>query len=599
MMPLALAVLVSFILSPIVRFFQRKGLGPRLSVALTMIVAFLLVGGTGMLILGEFRTLANELPEYQQKIRKRIADVHFVLKTGSLGKVQNTVKEVVNELKKEDPPVTKNASPVPVVLKETGGTFDLTILKPLFGPLVTTGLVIVLVIFMLLRREDLRDRVLQLAGRNRLVTTTKAIDEAGKQVSRYLLRQFLVNTCFGITVGAGFGLLGLPYALLWGFFAGVARFVPYVGVALGLAGPFLLGLAVLDGWTTLLLIVGVFIGLEVLTGMLIEPLIYGHGVGVSEVALLVMIAFWTWLWGGIGLVLATPLTVCLLVISKSVPDLKFIALFLSREPGLDVHQVFYHRLIAKDEAETQQIVTTFRQTRSQADLFEELFIPTLVACRRDTQQQKLTEADRHFIFAAVRKMIEGEKTFKLADVPKVGVLPGEQGTPPAPSSPWMLGYPAHDEADELVLLMLAELLRADHWRMRVIAPGLSPAAAVTEAASDQPAVICLGCLQPDSTATERDLFKELGSCIFRSPVIIGCWGGIDHEIAQRLLPGVATNIGWTLTETKKHLIQQSQATPDSPRPTTTGEVNGECPTAFKTDGITARKLPIKFVEQTI
>jgi predicted PurR-regulated permease PerM len=159
MMPLALAVLVSFILSPIVRFFQRKGLGPRLSVALTMIVAFLLVGGTGMLILGEFRTLANELPEYQQNIRKRIADVHFVLKTGSFGKVQNTVKEVVNELKKEDPPATKSAPPVSVVVKETGGALDFTMLKPLFSPLVTAGLVVVLVIFMLLRREDLRDRV--------------------------------------------------------------------------------------------------------------------------------------------------------------------------------------------------------------------------------------------------------------------------------------------------------------------------------------------------------------------------------------------------------------------------------------------------------
>jgi predicted PurR-regulated permease PerM len=296
LMPIALAVLLSFILSPIVSLLRRRGLGQRMSVAFTVVLAFLLIGCIGMLIVSEFKGLANELPKYQQNIRRKIADLHVAVKTGSLGKLRQTMHEVMKELKKDDPleSETKSAAPIPVVVKDTGAPLDLAFVKALLGPAVTASLVVVLVVFMLLRREDLRDRLLQMAGYGRMVVTTKAIDEAGKQVSRYLLRQFLVNTGFGIIAGLGFGLMGLPYALLWGFFAGVARFVPYLGAVLGVAGPILMSLAVSDGWTALLMVIGFFVCLELLAGLLIEPLVYGQGIGVSEVALLIMIAFWTW-----------------------------------------------------------------------------------------------------------------------------------------------------------------------------------------------------------------------------------------------------------------------------------------------------------------
>jgi hypothetical protein len=255
-----------------------------------------------------------------------------------------------------------------------------------------------------------------MAGEGRFAVTSKALGEAGKHVSRYLFRQFLVNVGFGASVGIGLAIIGLPYALLWGFIAGVARFVPYVGPVLGVVSPLLMSLAVFDGWTTLLLVLGLFTCLEVITNMFIEPLVYGHGIGVSEVALLVMIAFWTWLWGAIGLVLAAPLTVCLMVISKSVPSLRFIELLLCRESALDIHRVFYHRLITHKKDEAANLVETFRKDHSKLELFEQMFIPALIACRRDHQRHKLTDEDRQSILQTIRQFIEKDSNHISAGI---------------------------------------------------------------------------------------------------------------------------------------------------------------------------------------
>ena len=361
LIPIALAVLLTFILAPIVTGLRRKGLGRTASVLVTVILTFVLLAGIGAMILVEFRSLANELPNYRHNIRKKVSDFRLATKGGSLEKVQNTVKEVIEDIKRDDPKATNGPPAVPVVVTEgkTAEAPGLSFLGPLMEPLASAGLVVVLVIFMLLRREDLRDRLLRLAGYGRLAATTKAIDEAGKLVSKYLLRQCLLNVIFGTGLGIGLFFIGVPYAVLWGFLAFAARFIPYVGPLLGAVAPALLSLAVFNTWTPPLLVIALVVGWELINNLLLEPVIYGQSVGVSEVALLIMIAFWTWLWGPIGLVLATPLTVCLMVISKSVPELEFIALLLSRETALDAHHVFYQRLVAKDRDEAQEIVETF------------------------------------------------------------------------------------------------------------------------------------------------------------------------------------------------------------------------------------------------
>jgi predicted PurR-regulated permease PerM len=540
LMPIALAILLTFVLTPVVNFFRRAGIGPRFSVALAVALAFTFIGGIGTLILGEFRSLANNLPVYDQNIRARVADFQVAIRSGSLGKVRHTMEAVVKELKKEDSPEARSAgAPIPVVLRETGGSLDVALLKSLFGPVITAGLIITLVIFMLLRREDLRDRLLQMAGHGRLVTTTKAIDEAGRHVSRYLLQQLLVNTGFGCIAGFGFWLIGIPYALLWGFFAGLARFVPYLGAFIGISGPLLLSVAVFGGWATLLMVLGFFICLEVLTAMLIEPLFYSHGIGVSEVALLVMIAFWTWLWGAPGLVLATPLTVCLMVISKSVANLGFVSLLLSHKPALDAHQVFYHRLIAREPENAHAAAQKFLTEHSRAELFEQVLIPALISCRRDLQKHQLKPEDQVFIHQTIRDFLKGRQP--------------ESNTPAWSSDyPWVLAAPAHDEADELALLMLAEFLAEDGVPVQVIRSGSLSAETLVE--KKHPAAVCLGFLPQGPGSSARDLCARFAASFGHLPIILACWRKPDAERARLQFEDLSVEITGTLAETRNRLL---------------------------------------------
>lgn len=565
LIPIALAILLTFILSPVVSVLRRRGLPRALAVTVTVVFASMLLGAIGTMITLEFRSLANELPEYRQNIRGKISDLRLASKGGSIEKVQETVKVVMDEIYKEDSTTATNTAAVPVVV--TGGKGVTQPGGPHVGPLVdqlaSAGLVIVLVIFMLLRREDLRDRLLRLAGYGRLAATTKAIDEAGKRVSKYLLCQCLLNGAFGVGLGVGLFFIGLPYAFLWGFLGAVARFIPYVGPVLGAAAPMLMSLAVFTEWTAPLLIIGSVLVWELINNMILEPLIYGQGTGVSEVALLIMIAFWTWLWGPIGLVLAAPLTVCLMVISKSVPELGFINLLLSSEPALDPYHAFYQRLVAKDHDEVEDIVKTFLQKGSRLDLFEQLLIPTLITCRHDYERNRLTDQDQQYVFRVIRQMLdEPEGPARIQEDLLTGKLTPQssEASPPA-DRPLILGCPANDEADELALMMLAELLRAEDWPMRILSTEMLSSETIAEVEKAQAAVVCVGFL-PNGALFPLPVFcKRLRSAFPGLPIVVGCFGGKMREQALSRLSGSVQAVGWTLAETKNQLVQFGQTTP--------------------------------------
>jgi predicted PurR-regulated permease PerM len=565
LIPIALAVLLTFILAPIVTGLRRKGLGRTPSVLVTVILTFVFLAGIGAMIFVEFRSLANELPNYRQNIRKKVADLRLATKGGSLEKVQNTVKEVLQDIKREDLKTTNAPPAVPVVVTEerTAQAPGLSFLGPLVEPLASAGLVIVLVIFMLLRREDLRDRLLRLAGYGRLAATTKAIDEAGKLVSRYLLRQCLLNAIFGTGLGIGLFFIGLPYAMLWGFLAFAARFIPYVGPLLGGVAPALLSLAVFHTWTPPLLVIALVVGWELINNMILEPVIYGQSVGVSEVALLVMIAFWTWLWGPIGLVLATPLTVCLMVISRSVPDLEFIALLLSRETALDPHHVFYQRLVAKDRDEAQEIVELFLKDHSRTELFDHLLIPTLISCRHDYGADRITDQDQELVHQVIRQLLALEEGDNLmvasSDVEKL--KPQRLGKNQAANRPLVLGCPGNDEADELALLMLAELLRDDDWPAQVLSAQILKSESLAEVEKAQPALICIGFLPEGPLFPVRQLCKQLRSRFPKMTLVIGRWGAKERSKIQHSLSDLVEAIGWNLAESKNQIIQLAQISP--------------------------------------
>jgi len=558
--PIALAILLTFILAPMVTGLRRRGFGRTWSVLLTVALAIALLSGIAGVIFYQLRSLADDLPAYRQNISQKINDLRLASRGGSLEKVQETVKGVLREVNQESAAGATNTLAVPVrVTNPAPGELSLPLFGPFLAPLATSGLVTVLIIFMLLRREDLRDRLLRLAGYGRLVATTKAIDEAGKRVSKYLLRQFLINSGFGIVIGLGLFAIGLPYAILWGVLAAVARFIPYAGPVLGGAAPILMSLAVFDSWTAPLMIVGLVIVLELIQNLVVEPLVYGQSIGVSEVALLIMIAFWTWLWGSIGLVLAAPLTVCLMVICKSVPDLEFIGLLLSSEPALEPHHVFYQRLVAKDEDEAREIVDSWLKEHSRMELFEQLLIPTLISCRRDGKQERLSTEDQAFVFRIIRQILEEAES---ASQPKNGAAAGgtaDEKLRPPTERPLILGCPANDEADELALLMLAELLRGEQWSMRVLSSQTLSSERISEVEKAQPTLVCLGFLPHGPVSPLRQFCKRLRARFPNIRIVLGRWGAKESEKAEHPTGDLAQAIGWSLAETQNQVVQFAKA----------------------------------------
>ncbi len=551
LIPIALAILLTFILSPIVTVLRRRGLGRAPAVLVTVVLTFVLMAAFTTVIVVEFQHLANELPTHRQNIRKKTLELRSASKGGAIEKVQNTIQEVIEDVEKETPRKSRsNAVPV-VITGERTGNQATPIIEMLVKPLGTGAFVIVLSVFMLLRREDLRDRLLRLAGYGRLAATTKAIDEAGRQVSRYLLRQSLLNAGYGLAMGVGLFFIGVPYSILWGVLAAVARFVPYVGPWVGALAPILMSLAALEGWTAPLLVTALVICLELVCNMFLEPVLYGQSIGVSEVALLIMMAFWTWLWGPIGLVLSAPLTVCLMVLSDSVPDLEFINLLLNSKPALEPRLIFYQRLIARDPEDAAEIACGFVKRHSTMGLFEDLFIPALASCRIDRARKEISEDEYQYILEMVHHLVREHAPAEP-----------ETETDPAVSGPnrriLVVGCPANDRADEIALTMLAALLPRETWEMRVLAAERLVSENIQEVLDLRPRVICLGFLPGRPLFAVRQFCKRIRSANPRCPVVAGVWGAADREAASELLAGLVDAFGASLAEARNQVVELGQ-----------------------------------------
>jgi predicted PurR-regulated permease PerM len=340
--PTGTSGLLTFLLSPLVTRLERW-IGRIAAVLLVVATIFSLTGVAGWVLTRQLVDLATRLPDYKINIETKIRS--FQLPSGGpFKRLSETVAELKKDLHGSDAPTVSQATGKPgsavavpasaapaqqvqVVETSTANPLQLlqVILSPLLGPLGTAGLVILLVIFMLLKREDLRSRLIRLIGQGRISATTRAMEDAGQRVSRYLLMQFLVNVSFGIAVAVGLFFIGMPNAILWGAFATMLRFIPYIGPWIAAAFPIILSLAVSPTWMMPLLTLGIFVSLELICSNVIEPWLYGSSTGVSSIALIVAAVFWTWLWGPIGLLLSTPLTVCLVVMGRHVPRLVFSA----------------------------------------------------------------------------------------------------------------------------------------------------------------------------------------------------------------------------------------------------------------------------------
>ena len=554
LIPLALAALLTFLLAPLVTRLERW-VGRIAAVLTVVIMIFAGVGSVGWILTRQVIDLATQLPNYKENIRTKL-HAFRISKGDPFFAVSKTVEDLKKELPGEaaeevapnvtrapgkppviSPPVApSNATPVRVVQTSKGGSMDLlrTMLAPLLGPAGTAALVLLLVIFMLLQREDLRGRVIRLIGQGRISATTRALDDAAKRVSRYLLMQLIVNVSYGIPVAIGLYFIGVPNAILWGGLATVLRFIPYVGPWIGAAMPVALALAVSPGWLMPFLTLGLFVMLELLSANFMEPWLYSSTTGVSSIALIVGAVFWTWLWGPVGLVMATPLTVCLVVMGRHVPRLSILTVLLSDEEALTPAEDCYHRLLRPGDEDENEFVHAYLEEHSVASLYDSVFIPVISVAEIDARQESLDQDQLLRVEQSLRDIIDD---LALRPLEHSAAEPGADNDATMTASVaarcrvYCLG--ARAERDQLASAMLAHLLQQAGCDGR-IAPTAWDPGEFTNLARDTPVdVVCISVVAPSTVIHARFLCRKIRAQFPAMEILVGVWGAVDGVPAAR------------------------------------------------------------------
>ncbi|WP_291685132.1 AI-2E family transporter [Bradyrhizobium sp.] len=488
LVPVALAVLFSFVLAPFVIRLQSWRVPRTLSVLIAVFVGFSIIFSMGGLMVSQANRLAEELPGYQQTLREKIQGLRGVAAGGSgtLERASKVLRELDTELQN---PARGQAAidglrrqpldrPIPVEIRQPDpGTLTtlVAIIQPLIQPLTTTGIVVIFVIFILLQRQDLRNRFIRLAGSQDMQRTTAALDDAGQRLSRLFLNQIIVNASFGLIIGIGLQLIGVPSAPLWGLLAMILRFVPYVGSPISAVFPLILAAAVGSGWGMLVMTAALFGTLQLIAGQVVEPLVYGRSSGLSPVAIVISASFWTWLWGPIGLVLATPLTVCLVVVGRHVDRLQFFDVLLGNEPALTPPQLVYQRMLAGDPIEASQQAQTYLAGASLEDYYDTIMLDGLRLAEADARLGRLDRERIDRILATVTEVVDDLEphedrlpTEALAPELASGLARLEQVTDVGSSTPllerWerpgaVLCIPGSGKLDEAAVLILTQMLK--------------------------------------------------------------------------------------------------------------------------------------------
>jgi predicted PurR-regulated permease PerM len=570
LVPIALAMLLTFVLTPPVTWLERW-IG-RIPAVLAMVtLVFTVLGLVGWGLARQMDHLAEDLPRYRVNILAKIADVRGAGKGGSVEKLQETIEDIKTDLGKSDVPRGTVSRPVVVTSEQVAGFSGFTWLGPIVGPVGTAGLVLAMVIFMLLERRDLRDRAIGLFGHGQLAITTKAFDEAGTRVSRQLLMQSLVNLVYGIAAGAGLYFLGVPYPLVWAALAAVLRFIPYVGPVLGAGAPILVSLAAAEGWAGPLWVLGLFVVLELFTNLVLETVLSAGAAGVSPVALLASVAFWTWLWGPLGLLMATPLTVCLVVLGKHVPGLEFVGLLLADTPALAPEYGYYQRLLARDESEAADLIERYIKTESPRSVYDALLLPALNYAERDRLEQRLSPDEETAVIDATRELLS-DAAESIRRLHLEAPASPEDPPRPGPREPLrVLGYATNGVADELALAMLAHLLDDLPIVVEIITTRLQASELLSLVQAQGFSVVCLADLPPSPASKTRYLVKRLRAALPEVRILVGRWGppALADDSTQVLREAGANLVASTLVETRTYLGGLVEI-PRIPVPETTG-----------------------------
>jgi predicted PurR-regulated permease PerM len=544
LIPLALAIVVAFALGPPVKLLERA-VGRVLAVALVVLVALGAATAFGYLLQRQLVDLAGQMVKYSDSMGRKLVALHG--EGGALGGLSKSIDRVVRGLD-EKVVADQDARPVRVVPAEATLTERIeSTLVPAVTPLARALIVLVLTIFLLLKREDIRDRFIRLIGRGHVTLTTRTLDEAGYRISRFLAHQSAINGGFGVVVALGLFAIGIPYAPLWGFVAMVLRFVPFVGSLLAMALPAALAFAQFPGWWQLVATLGLFLGLDVVTAYAVEPVIIGRKTGVSSMAMLVSAIFWSWLWGPVGLVLSTPLTVCLAVLGKYVPRLNFLAVMLGDEPPLEDALVLYHRALSGDEEEAHEILDKRFRASPRGSVFDEVVIPALLLAGRDRARNEISETDHQNVLRTLRGWVDV--------IPPASVGPGE-GRRAAPSR--VLGVSARSATDETIWEMFAQLFDPALVAVESVGSAYLTADVSGLEPTEPPDLLVILSIPPGGIAQARYICRRLHAKLPATPILVIRPGvqANGQENALRLTEDGATQVSFTLEHA--HTVAEQQ-----------------------------------------
>ena len=562
LVPIALAILLTFVLTPPVVWLERW-IGRVPAVLAVVTCVFILLGLATWGLARQADHLADDLPGYRRNILAKVADVRGAGKGGTVEKIQETIDDIKTDLGQTSaPPDGRASQPVVVSTQPVEGLAGFSWLGPILGPLGTAGLVVAMVMFMLLERRDLRDRLIGLFGHGRLTTTTKALDEAGTRVSRQLLMQSLVNLLYGTAAGIGLSVLDVPYAWVWAALGAALRFIPYVGPVVGAGAPILVSLAALPGWAGPLWVIALFVILELFTNLVLETVLYAGAAGVSQVALLVSLAFWTWLWGPLGLLLATPLTVCLVVLGKHAPGLEGLGMLMADTPALAPEYGYYQRLLARDLSEAADLVERHLKTEPPHTVYDALLLPALNYAERDRLEDRLSPDEEAAVIGATRELLTDSTEFirrRLQEQQQEPPSRRDDGPDDAAARPRqplrVVAYATNGVTDELALVMLGELLDDLPITVEVAAGPLAAADLVALIRGRDASVVCLADLPPSPPSKTRYLVRKLRAALPDLPIVVGRWAPVSlaDESSEVLRVAGATLVASTLLETRTYL----------------------------------------------
>ena len=615
--PVALAILLSFVLASPVSILQRLRVPRGVAVVGVVLLAFAIIFALGSLIATQLNRLAGDLPRYQTTIQTKIQSVRGISGGSStLERAAGMLQDLGKELDKPkaglpEKPVSpalgsplgpRPVTPVPVqVLQPDPGALESlrSLIAPLVSPLATTGIIVIFVIFILIQREDLRNRLIRLAGSHDLQRTTAALDDAASRLSRLFLNQLLINTGFGILIGTGLWLIGIPSAILWGILAAVLRFVPYIGSVIAAAFPLALAIAVDPGWSMLAWTAVLFFVVEPLVGQVVEPMVYGRSTGLSPVAVVVSATFWTALWGPIGLVLATPLTVCLVVLGRHVERLAFLDVMFGDRPALSPPEIFYQRMLAGDPTEAAEKAEEFLKERSLCSYYDDVAVKGLQLAQIDLDRDALDQArlikirDTVAEFAndlsdqndsepageqptsdmeaaAAVEAVATEPVYADMPILRRDELPVEwQGESP------VLCIAGRTTLDEAAAIMFAQLCHVHGLGTRVEGPEALSTSNIFRLKTEGVAVVCLSYLNAANPAQIRYAVRRIRRKLPKARVMVGLWSGEDiaERIAALQESSKADMFASTLREAVRNCIGSAQTdiegfrdSPDAQRP---------------------------------